>query len=167
MSDTSDKSMKQKAKDRATEMAEDVADTVAERAKSEAASARDTAAAEAQKAANAAEAAAGELDEGSMQAQALESVARRIDELAEQVRHTDIDRAARMIGDAARRNPLVFIAGAALVGFAATRFLKARDPDRRRDYDRGADPWDYQGQGEGVAADPLAYRSQPDMRGAH
>lgn len=165
MSDTSGRTMKQKAKDRAAEMADDVADTVAEKAKSEAREARDTAAAEARKAANAAEAAAGEFDQGSMQAQAVENVARRIDELAAEVRNTDIDRAARMLGDAAQRNPLIFVAGAALAGFAITRFLKARDPERREAHDH-SDPWDYPAQGERVAADPLGYRSHPDTRGA-
>ena len=90
-----------------------------------------------------------------MQAQALESVARRIDELAEQVRHTDIDRAARMIGDAARRNPLVFHRGRGTRGLRGHALPEGPRPRPAAAITTGgADPWDYQGQGEGVAADP-------------
>lgn len=140
MTKTSEKTMAETAKERATEVAQDVSDAAADKTRREAEKARDMAAEETQKAADAAEAAAGEFDPGSMQAQAIEQVATRIDDLASQLRHTDVDRIARMVGDAARANPLMFVAGAALAGFAATRFLKARDPARARGH-RADDPW--------------------------
>lgn len=126
--------------DTARETVQDVASDAAERAKVEAESARDRAAEEVRKVSSAAEAAAGEFDEGSMQARAIEEVARRVDDIAAQIRSTDIDRMARTLGDAAQRNPLMFVAGAALAGFAVTRFLKARDPEQRPGaFER--DPW--------------------------
>lgn len=127
--------------DTAKGMAEDAAQAAEAKAKRGAAKARDRAAEETQKAANAAEAAAGEFDAGSVQAQAIEHVARRIDDIADQLRTTDIDRMASMIGDAARKNPMLFVAGAALAGFAVTRFLKARDPQRSFAAAEGDDPW--------------------------
>lgn len=126
--------------DKARDTVQDVADDAADRAKVEAEVARDRAAEEVDKVANAAEAAAGEFDDRSMQARAIEEVARRVDDIAAHVRSTDIDRMARTLGDAARRHPLMFVAGAALAGFAATRFLKARDPAERYGAMRG-DPW--------------------------
>lgn len=145
------KSMTERAADTARTAARDVADTAREtvqdaaddatqRAKVEAEVARDRAAEEVGKVSNAAEAAANEFDDGSMQARAIEEVARRVDDIAAQIRSTDIDRLARTLGDAAQRNPLMFVAGAALAGFAVTRFLKARDPDRRSG-GQGRDPW--------------------------
>lgn len=146
-----DKTMTERASETARDAAKDMADTAretvkdvandaADRAKVEAEVARDRTAEEVDKVASAAEAAAGEFDEGSMQARAIEEVARRVDDIAAQIRSTDIDRMARTLGDAARRNPLMFVAGAALAGFAATRFLKARDPAERYGAMRG-DAW--------------------------
>ena len=132
--------------EKARTAANDMADAAGSRAKNEAETARDTAAAETEKAADAAHAAAGEFDPDSMQAQAIEKVAEQVEAIAAQIRSTDIDRLARTVGDAAQRNPLMFVAGAALAGFAVTRFLKARDPYPRsygqsRPYsDNGARP---------------------------
>lgn len=130
MARTSQKSMTERMKDSATEAASDASNAAAEKARKEATAARDVAADETSKTADAAQAAADEFDAGSLQAKALEEVARQVDTLAQQIRNTDIDRVARRIGSAAQRNPLMFVAGAALAGFAATRFLKARDPER-------------------------------------
>ncbi|MEL6518315.1 MAG: hypothetical protein AAFQ39_11395 [Pseudomonadota bacterium] len=141
MTKTSDPTVLETAKDRATDMANDAADAATEKAKHEATKARDMAANEKQKAANAAEAAAREFDPGSVQAHAIEHVASRIDEIADHLRTTDVDRLARTVGDAARRNPIMFVAGAALAGFAVTRFLKARDPQRNYAPSYGDDPW--------------------------
>jgi hypothetical protein len=41
--------------------------------------------------------------------------------------------------DMARRNPMLFIGGAAIAGFAAARFLKARDPQPHASAQ--ANPW--------------------------
>lgn len=71
-----------------------------------------------------------------LQAEVLEQLALRLDDLAAQVRAADADRAAQAIGDAVRRHPLLVVAGAAVAGFAATRLLASGAPDRQDD-----DPW--------------------------
>jgi hypothetical protein len=143
MADTAknpDKSVTEHVKDHAQSVAEDAREKVGSRIKDEATAARDTVADEMHKHANAADAAASEFDDNSMQAKAIEQVANRIDDIADQVRATDINRLAQSLSDAARRNPLLFVAGAAMAGFAATRFLKARDPHPRGSFDHD-DPW--------------------------
>lgn len=137
MTETADPKILETAKG----MAEDAADAAEAKAKREATKARNMAADETQKVANAAEAAAAEFDPQSVQAQAIEHVATRIDDIADQLRTTDIDRMAGMVGDVARKNPMLFVAGAALAGFAVTRFLKARDPQRSFAAPQGDDPW--------------------------
>ncbi|WP_299046447.1 hypothetical protein [uncultured Tateyamaria sp.] len=131
MAQTSQKPLADKVKESAATAAADVSDAAAAKARKEAEAARDMVSDEAEKTAGAAQAAADEFDPGSIQAKALEEVARQVDHLAEQIRTTDIDRLARSVGQAAQRNPLMFVAGAAIVGFAATRFMRSRDPERR------------------------------------
>ena len=133
MAQSARKPLTETVKDKAVDAAADMSDAAAEKARTEAETARDMASGEAQKTADAAQAAADAFDDGSIQAKALEEVARQVDHLADQIRTTDIDRLARSVGQAAQRNPLMFVAGAALAGFAATRFLRARDPARRGD----------------------------------
>lgn len=133
--------MAEKVKEHATDVAEDAREKVAEKARTEAENLRNAAAEETQKAANAAEAAASEFDSESLQAQAIEQVASRIEDIAAQIRGSDIDRLARTVRQAAERNPLMFVAGAAVAGFALTRFLKARDSNAGRGYRYDDDPW--------------------------
>lgn len=129
--------------EQASDIAEDARERATHRVESEAEAARDSAAEEVDKAARAADAAASEFDPDSMQAQAIEQIARRIDDIADTIRTTDIDRLARTVGDTAARHPALFVMGAALAGFAATRFLKARDPmSNARASDIYGDPWD-------------------------
>lgn len=131
-------------KEHARAVANEAREQVETRLRDQAEAARDGVAAQVRQHASAADAAAAKFDPNSVQAQAIEQVAARIDDLAHQIRTTDIDRLARSLGDAASRNPLLFVAGAALAGFAATRFLKARDPYPRDPYGRhdgSDDPW--------------------------
>lgn len=131
----------EKVKQHATDLAEEAREKVAEKARTEAENLRDTAAEEARKAANAADAAAAEFDPSSMQAQAIEQIASRIEDIAAQIRSSDIDRVARTVRETAERNPIMFLAGAALAGFAVTRFLKARNPHAGSRYAPADDPW--------------------------
>ncbi|MGR3512033.1 MAG: hypothetical protein ACU0GG_04665 [Paracoccaceae bacterium] len=139
----------EKIKQHADDLAEEAREKVTEKARAEAETLRDTAAEETQKAANAAEAAAQEFDPASMQAQAIEQIASRIEDIATQIRSSDIDRIAQTVRQTAERNPMMFLAGFALAGFAVTRFLKARDPNPRQSYRSETDPWsvshDYRG----------------------
>jgi len=102
---------------------------------------RDNAADKVTAAANAAGAAAAHLDPESIQARAAQQVADQVEGLAHRLRTTDLNSVTRDVSQFARNNPALFIGGAALLGLAATRFLKARDP-HRIDYGTGdVDPW--------------------------
>jgi len=92
-----------------------------------------------QQAADAADAAASQLDPASPQAEAMSQVAEHIEGFASQLRHADVREIASQATDMARRNPMLFIGGAAIAGFAAARFLKARDPQSPAAL--STDPW--------------------------
>ncbi|MEM1149158.1 MAG: hypothetical protein AAGI03_01170 [Pseudomonadota bacterium] len=76
----------------------------------------------------------------SPEAQALEKVAAQVDALAAQIRDADLASITRKTTDFARRNPAVFLGAAALMGFAAVRFLKASGEAESVEF--AADPWD-------------------------
>lgn len=100
---------------------------------------KDATANKVQQAADAAEAAASQLDPASPQAEAIGHVADHIEGFASQLRNADLRELASQATDMARRNPMLFIGGAAIAGFAAARFLKARDPQPHPSAQ--ADPW--------------------------
>lgn len=129
-------------------------------AQSRAETARQAAADEVQSAADAANAAAAQFDTGSFQAQVAHQIADQIEAIATHLRQTNVSGLVAQTSDFARRNPLLFVGGAAALGFATTRFLKARDP-RPDARDTQADPW--QGT-SGSWPDDLAPKSSP---GAH
>ena len=129
-------------KDEVGEIAENTRDRIEAKARLEAETAKATAASEAQKAANAASAAAAEFDPNSLQARAIEQLAMRIEGVADEIRGADIDRLARTVRGTAEKNPLMFVAGAALAGFALSRFLGARPEARVPAPSHGySDPW--------------------------
>ncbi|MGJ8624651.1 MAG: hypothetical protein ACSHW1_18060 [Yoonia sp.] len=90
---------------------------------------------------NAADAAAAEFDAGSIQARAAHQVADQVETLANRLRTTDLNTITHDVSQFARSNPALFIGGAALLGLAATRFLKARDPQRVEYGNAESDPW--------------------------
>ncbi len=102
---------------------------------------RDTTADKAQSFADAADAAASKFDGDSLQARAAHQVADQIESVARHLRGTDLNQVVHSASEFARRNPLIFISGAALVGLTATRFLKARDPQRPVQTAGSNDPW--------------------------
>lgn len=63
----------------------------------------------------------------SYQAQAADYLADSLLEAADRIRAQDLDSVAREARDFARRNPAVVLGGAALLGFAAARMLKASE----------------------------------------
>lgn len=63
----------------------------------------------------------------SYQAQAADYLADSLLEAADRIRAQDLDSVAREARDFARRNPAVVLGGAALLGFAAARLLKATE----------------------------------------
>ncbi|WP_299788601.1 hypothetical protein [uncultured Marivita sp.] len=136
MSTTQDKF--DKAKDRATEIASDAKDLAAASAKEQAEAARAQALDEMDDAASAADAARDEFEPYSLQSAALEQISAQINAVATQLRDKPIDAMVDDVAVFARKNPLLFLGGAALVGFAAARFLKSSEGAHVADYD---DPW--------------------------
>lgn len=164
-----DKDLKTEAKaagDKAAEHASDTAARLREKA-AEAASAaraeaeehvdeaRGQAASEVDKIADALRKAAHDLHDGSPQARVIGQVAEGLADAAETFRSKDLAEVGHDITDLARRNPMMFLGGAALLGFAVTRFVRAssrrgttdsfgRSMDRGRDYARSG-PQMYRG----------------------
>ena len=127
MSQTSD--IARTAKDHIQDLGAQAKETATQEAVARADEAKNTAAYKVQQAANAADSAAGEFDPNSPQAQAINQVAERIEDVAAQLRTADVRDLADQATDFARKNPALFIGAAALAGFAAARFLKARAPE--------------------------------------
>ena len=75
--------------------------------------------------------AAREMREGSPQERTFGQIAEGLADASESIRDKDLGEMAGDLSDFARRNPLVFLGGAALAGFAATRFAKASSSSRR------------------------------------
>jgi len=126
---------------KASELGSDAKSAIRSEADRAAASVRDTAVEKARNVANAADAAAAEFDANSIQARAAQQVADQVESLANKLRSSDLATVTRDVSDFARKNPALFIGGAALLGFAATRFLKARDPQRIDYGSKSEDPW--------------------------
>lgn len=68
-----------------------------------------------------------EFGQDSYQAQAADYLADNLMEAADRIRAQDLDSVAREATAFARRNPALVLGGAALLGFAAARLLKASD----------------------------------------
>ncbi|MBM9593146.1 hypothetical protein [Roseitranquillus sediminis] len=86
---------------------------------------REHAADETSKVAAALRKASEDLSDGSPQERFVAQIADGVAEAADRVRGMTLDEVARETTGFARRHPAAFLGGAALVGFAAARFLKA------------------------------------------
>ena len=129
-----------KAKAQAADMAEDARDSAAASAREEAEELRSRAVHEAEDAADAAEAARQEFDQDSLQAAALRQLGEQISNVADRIRDKPVDGMIDDIAVFARRNPLLFLGGAAIAGFAAARFLKSGNGSPRTQT-VADDPW--------------------------
>ncbi len=69
--------------------------------------------------------AADELRDGSPQERSFGQMAGSLADLSDQVRDKDIGQMVHEMSEFARRNPVTFLGGAALLGFAGARFAKA------------------------------------------
>lgn len=132
----------QDVKTKAAELGNDAKEAIYSEAERATAELRDNAAEKVTNAANAADAAANEFSGDSLQARAAHQVADQVEGIAARLRTADLSTMTRDVSKFARANPVMFIGGAALLGFAATRFLKARDPDRIDYGTANSDPWD-------------------------
>ncbi|MEI4469719.1 hypothetical protein [Frigidibacter sp. MR17.24] len=100
--------------------------------------------------ARALDAAGAELRPGSPQQSIADSLSRRLDRTADRIDSRPVDRLVEDAGRLAVRNPLLFLSGAALAGFVATRIARlavSRD-------DVGEDESDGDWQAGPDAADP-------------
>ena len=138
------------AVDTATDMAHRKAEDVTEAVTNEAES-------RVSDATHAAHAAGDEFEAGSLQAQAADQVAAGLQQVASSLRATDFDKAAGTVTRFARENPALFVGGAALLGFAAARFLKASEPNTPRAPEVAEDVWT----GHVTATDVRAPMSAP------
>ncbi|MEM9795095.1 MAG: hypothetical protein AAF919_01310 [Pseudomonadota bacterium] len=105
-----------------------------------------------------------EYGESSYQAHAADYLASNLHHAADVIRDRDVSSLLDDVSQFARRNPAVFLGGAALLGFAAARLLKASDRspsvarfDQRQSADRivGADDG-FSGARYGAARPPQA-----------
>ena len=113
------------ATETAKAQARDLADTVWTEATNYAYQARDTAADEVKGVASALRTAADELRSGSPQERSFSQLADGLADVSETMLDKDLGEVVGDLNGFAKRNPLVFLGGAALLGFVATRFAKA------------------------------------------
>ncbi|NIY73046.1 hypothetical protein HCZ30_11450 [Marivivens donghaensis] len=74
---------------------------------------------------NALRKAAEEMRSGSPQERTMSQIASTLADASDSIRDKDLGEMAGGLSDFARRNPMAYLGGAALLGFAATRFAKA------------------------------------------
>ncbi|OSP52956.1 hypothetical protein [Pseudoruegeria sp. SK021] len=119
--------------------------------------AQESAADEVSSVASALRTAAEELRHGSPQERTFSQLANGLADASEAVRDKDLGEIVGDLNAFARRNPLIFLGGAALLGFAATRFAKASETpaQTRPPYDRER----RDGSGRSEASSPTAYRA--------
>lgn len=125
------KSAVSKASEQAKTGAQGVADAVSSEAAGYANQAKETTAEEVKSVASALRSAAQDLRSGSPQERTFSQIAESLADASDAVRNKDL---SEMVGDLnrfAKKNPLVFLGGAVLVGFAATRFAKATSESRQ------------------------------------
>lgn len=105
--------------------AQGVADTVTAEAGTYAGQAKDAAADEVKGVASALRTAAEEMRSGSPQERTFSQIAESLADASDTMRDKDLGEMVGAVTDFAKRNPMVFLGSAALIGFAATRFAKA------------------------------------------
>ena len=142
MTDTSEKTIAERAQGAAVDALDTARDAAVDAARTHVDAATDHAEAHAETAAEAASRASDAFDAGSPQAKVADQVAAGLGDVATALRDTDLEAATAKATHFARVNPVLFLGGAALLGFAAVRFLKASDPAPRQTAARSQDdPW--------------------------
>ncbi|MEB8386740.1 hypothetical protein OO012_05820 [Rhodobacteraceae bacterium KMM 6894] len=136
--------------------AQGAADTVATEAAGYANQAKDAAADEVKGVASALRTAADEMRRGSPQERTFSQIADGLADASDAMHDKDLGQMVGAVSDFAKRNPLVFLGSAALLGFAATRFAKASGRD--------ANSAEYQRRAERMDRPPPAER--PDIASA-
>lgn len=109
----------------AKETARDAADSVGEEAARRAESAKSSVAAEVSDVASGLRKAAEEMRNGSPQERTFGQVAESLADASDALRDKDLGQIMHELNGFARRNPIAFLGGAVLTGFAASRFATA------------------------------------------
>ena len=120
--------------DNAREMARDAAGAVRDQATHQAQSIKSGVADEASDVASALRKAANDMRDGSPQERTFGQIAGGLADVSDSIRGKDLGEVAHELSTFAKRNPMLFLGGVALAGFAATRFATAsarRDEDAR------------------------------------
>lgn len=118
--------------------AREVGDTVAREAKDRADKAKDGVADDISSVSDALRRASDDLRNGSPQERSFGAAADALADFADTVRNKDLGEMVDDMGDFARRNPMAFLGGAALLGFAGVRMAKASQRARLADDAGGA-----------------------------
>ena len=105
--------------------AQNVAQKAATEASRYADQAKGAAADEVKGVASALRTAADEMRSGSPQERTISQIAEGLADVSDSMRDKDLGEMVGAVSDFARHNPLAFLGGAVLIGFAATRFAKA------------------------------------------
>ena len=126
-----------KAADEVKARVKDTADTVVTEAADYADQAKGAAADEVKGVASALRTAAEEMRSGSPQERTFSQIADGLADASDAVRDKDLGEMVGAVTDFARRNPMVFLGSAALIGFAATRFAKASGDGANRSNNHG------------------------------
>ena len=108
-------------------VAHDAKETVKSEVASRADAAKTAAAQEVSNVASALRKAANESRTGSPQERTFGQIADTLADASDAISNKDLGTALKDVGDFARRHPLTFLAGAALAGFAVSRFAKASE----------------------------------------
>ncbi len=156
-----DKGVADAAGDVATDLkaqAKDVADTVTAQASGYADQARDAVADEVKTVSSALRSAAKEMSSGSASERTFSQIADGLADASEAMRDKDLGQIVHTLNDFAKRNPMVFLGSAALLGFAATRFAKASGHSVSHNSTSGDQRNDNQGR---TSAQPYGTRAQP------
>lgn len=112
-------------KESARDTASDAAGAVRSEATRRAESAKSGAADEVSDVASALRKAADDMRGGSPQERTFGQIAGGLADLSDEIRDKDLGEMANQVSSFAKRNPLLFLGGGALAGFAATRFATA------------------------------------------
>ncbi len=109
----------------ARQTATDASRAIREEAATRADSAKAGVAGEVSDVASALRKAAEDMRDGSAQERTFGQIASTLADVSDTIRDKDLGQVANEVSDFAKRNPLLFIGGVALAGFAATRFAMA------------------------------------------
>ncbi|MFW8635144.1 hypothetical protein [Cribrihabitans pelagius] len=121
------KSAANEAAETAKAMAQDAVETARHEAHSRADAAKESVAKDVKSVASALREASEEMRSGTPQERAIGQIAGTLADVSDSIRDQDLGEMVTSVSSFARRNPVMFLSSAALLGFAAARFAKASE----------------------------------------